>query len=121
LSIIKHVTLQKIVAHDLRYDLRIYGLTIRDKHAPKLHLLCPKNNLQQLNLLRKIRYSYKTIATIIKPPTLFLNQLRFEEEFIRNPSAYDTVTIGLYNKGNQQVYARTWKAAELTQNCFRIF
>ena len=27
LSIIKHVTLQKIVAHDFRYDPRIYALS----------------------------------------------------------------------------------------------
>ena len=33
MSIIKHVTLQKIVAHDFRYDLRINDLPLNVKDA----------------------------------------------------------------------------------------
>ena len=34
MSIIKHVTLQKIVAHDFRYDLRIYGKVKEPCNSP---------------------------------------------------------------------------------------
>ena len=34
MSIIKHVTLQKIVAHDFRYDLRIYVHVLHNVQAP---------------------------------------------------------------------------------------
>ena len=34
MSVIKHVTLQKIVAHDFRYDPRIWRLTIHNSVQP---------------------------------------------------------------------------------------